>query len=802
MIHKGFSILVLCAMLVCGLHADESIYTITVPVGETNEFSEAQIAAVNSGDYDVLAKRGGGCLVGTNAISAFPGEIRIEEGAYWVQYNGELGTTDGATVVSNGAAIYVYTPAANLAENMLKFEYETFYFAGEGVNGEGAFCNRSPRDQYNFFNFANLFLTGDTLFTSRYRIDVRTSANVPSVWNLGGHKFSYRCVDVGGVRTFSTTWGVITNMADMVVNHASLDFSDGRWFPEPGHTITLTNQAQLKLSFRYPSRFEGPSGVWRSGLNMSGSTIYPEPNYRPFSDCRSGTNIFNFAGPIRLSGTVGVAGVGKGTPFTFGGPVSGTGKLNVISNRLQFASGNNTYAGQIVVTGNAVTNSGIRLYKGANMPPCGGQAITMSNAQLFLDENSTFSMGEIDFSGDGEIVGGLATGTVRSAMSRLVKTGEGTLVVDASLDVTGETRIEGGTLKLGVPKIGNPGLGEGSFIDYRSGETPSSYNFYYRQSWGSWNTANLDYCRHWRREGPAAAFSRAEWRYYKHVIYHGWVWNRSQENVHWSIAGSVGQYAHLFIDEVEVVSPHGQGINNGYVELTPGAHEIVIIMYAGFMRHDNEDKAFPGPTVGTYSNEWWPWRNSGLGYDPQGRVTAAASTAAAAKQNVLAYFQPFKDPGDGSLFTIDDKTPEQIDQTIYHPVFSNLVMAATSTLDLNSNTNFSVPRLTGVPSVTNGTLAIKGCWTLPAVDLNAGKSLVVSDGALVFGADATVDIDSLTTLNRRAFKEGVAIATAEKGVSGAPAVGSSFSRFWSVRKSGDGKSVILHYHPTFRIIVM
>ena len=62
-----------------------------------------------------------------------------------------------------------------------------------------------------------------------------------------------------------------------------------------------------------------------------------------------------------------------------------------------------------MVTGDAVTNSGIRLYKGANMPPCGGQAIAMSNAQLFLDENTIFNIGEVDFSGNGEIVGGLAT---------------------------------------------------------------------------------------------------------------------------------------------------------------------------------------------------------------------------------------------------------------------------------------------------------------------------------------------------------------------------------------------------------
>jgi len=776
--------------------ADGAIYQITVPAGETNEFTAAQIEAVNSGDYGVLAKRGGGCLVGTNAISAFPGEIRIEEGAYWIKYNGELGTKDGATVVSNGAAMYVNTP---LGENKLKFEYETFYFTGEGVSGEGAFCNRSPRDQYNFFNFANVSLTGDTLFTSKYRVDIRASNGTASVWNLGGHNFTFRCVD-SGVRTFSPTWGVITNMAAFTVDHANLYFDNGRWFPEPGHTVLLTNQAQMCLSMSFPQSYEGPSGVWRSGLDFStGSAIYTEPSSRPFSDCRSGTNIFNFAGPIRLSGTVYVTGGGYGTPFTFGGAVSGAGTLNVTKQRLQFASGENTYAGKIVVTGDAVSNSGIRLYKGANMPPCGGQAIAMSNAQLFLDENSTFNIGEVDFSGDGEIVGGLATGTVRSAMSKLVKTGDGTLVVDASLDVTGDALIEGGTLKLGLPKIGNPGLGEGSFIDYRSGETSSTYNFYYRQSATSWNTANLDYCRTWRREGPAALFSRAEWRYYKHVIYHGWVWNRSSDPVKWSIAGSAGEYSHLFIDGTEVVTPYGQNINNGCVTLDHGAHEITIIIYAGHMRNDNQDKSFPGPTIGAWT-EWWPWRNCGLGYDPQGRVTAAGSTAAEAKQNIRDYFQPFKDPGDGSLFTIDNKTPEQIDQTIYHPVFSNLVMASSATLDLNGNTRFSVPKLTGFPHVTNGTLKVAGRWVLPATELNGGGVMRV-DGALDFAEGALVSLDDMSQVVRRNFCNGQAIASATEGITGNPLFDSALAKNWRVLKSGDGKSLTLQYCGHFQVII-
>ena len=212
------------------------------------------------------------------------------------------------------------------------------------------------------------------------------------------------------------------------------------------------------------------------------------------------------------------------------------------------------------------------------------------------------------------------------------------------------------------------------------------------------------------------------------------------------------------------------------------------------MRNDDLDKAFPGPTIGTYGNEWWPWRNCGLGYDPQGRVTAAGSTAAEAKQNILDYFQPFKDPGDGSLFTIDDKTPDQIDQTIYHPVFSNLVMDSSSTLDLNGNTRFSVPKLTGFPHVTNGTLV------LPAAELNGGGVMRV-DGALDFAEGALVSLDDMSHVVRRNFCNGQAIASATEGITGNPSFDRSQSRHWHVKKSLDGRSLTLLYAGHFQVVI-
>ena len=217
------------------------------------------------------------------------------------------------------------------------------------------------------------------------------------------------------------------------------------------------------------------------------------------------------------------------------------------------------------------------------------------------------------------------------------------------------------------------------------------------------------------------------------------------------------------------------------------------------MRNDTQDKSFPGPTIGAYT-EWWPWRNCGLGYDPQGRVTVKGSTEKEAKQNILNYFQPFKDPGDGSLFTIDNKTPEQIDQTIYHPVFSNLVMASSATLDLNGNTRFSVPKLTGFPHVTNGTLKVSGKWTLPAAELNAGGVMRV-DGALDFADGALVSLDDMSQVVRRNFCNGQTIASATEGIAGNPSFDRSQSRHWHLKKSADGRSLTLLYAGHFQVVI-
>ena len=78
----------------------ENPYTVTVPEGTTNEFSEADLTALGSGTYDVLVKDGPGVLRGKRDIATFAGEIRITEGIWLVDVNGDggfFGTSAGAT---------------------------------------------------------------------------------------------------------------------------------------------------------------------------------------------------------------------------------------------------------------------------------------------------------------------------------------------------------------------------------------------------------------------------------------------------------------------------------------------------------------------------------------------------------------------------------------------------------------------------------------------------------------------------------------------------------------------------------
>ena len=785
-------------------------YTIDVPEGVVRPFAAAEVEAINSGAYTLVRKTGRGTLVATNEtteavataadrkapISAYAGDFDICEGVYLVHYNGAFGADGGCVAVTNQGAVHVMSKLGG--ENRLKWTNEKFVFAGEGPDGQGSLYNYSTcGDEYNLFGaYSTVSLADDTRWRSKHRVDLRYHATL----SLNGHRLLLDWYDTNGVRTFAlTTTPFKMGTGALELSRTAFHLSPaGTFEAEAGASLVISNKSRFVVENSLPL----VQDLKPIALTIDDATLCAEaagcPNVYAGN---TGTNANNFTGPVTLRNTATVEGIGTGSPWTFGGPVSGDGTLVVKKARLQFGARGNTYAGKIRVDGEDVANrsmTGVRFYEGTDVPPA--SEIELTNAQLYLAESDTFALPPLRVSGSAEFIGGLATNPVRrSTAVSLVKTGEGELLWDAALDVTGAAAVEGGVLRLAKPKLGNPGLGEGRGL-YQQPAPAGAWNWYYANGPTAWTSAHLNGCSTIRREGPAAAFSRAEWRYYVCPLYHGYVWNRTDKTVTWDLACVLGTHAKIYIDGNPVDGTTGKwdsgmtaqaGQKTAAVTLTPGPHEISIALIDAKTRSD-QTKAIPGPTIGWY-NEWWPWSDRGLAYDPNGTIGAECTDASKlTKDYIKAHFLPFRDPGDGSLFTIDDTPTAAVDQRGYHPFFADLEVKAGAAIDLNGN-DLAVGFVRGGGVVSNGTLTVKGGLTASA------ETLTVT-GGVVFAAGATVRIPE--GFPRRPKGTGArryVLLEVEGEISGLPSVDAEANPYWRVER--DGAFICLVYERGLAVIV-
>lgn len=804
--HSKFALAAAAGMLAGTILAET--YTIDVPEGETRPLSDADVETINSGTVTLVRKTGLGTLVATNAatevveaasarvspISTYEGDFDICEGVWLVHYNGAFGAAGGNVAVTNRGAVHVVSKLGG--ENRLKWTKEKFTFAGEGPDGQGSLWNDGAVDEYNLFgDYSTVTLVGDTLWRSKYRIDLRYYATL----SLNGHRLKLDWQDSTAIRIAALT----TSPLDMGTGTLELSRTEfrlapaGKFTAEAGAALVVSNKSRVIFENSLPNAQD----LKPIALTLDNGTICPE-----WTGCanvyagNTGTNANNFTGPVTLRNTATVEGIGKGSPWTFGGPVSGTGTLSVKKARLNFGACGNTYTGRIAVDGTGVADrsmTGLRFYEGTDVPPA--EKIELKNAQLYLAESDTFTLPELTVDGTAEFVGGLATNPVRrSRAASLVKAGDGELLYDAALDVTGRAVVEGGVLRLAKPKLGHPGLGEGRGIHNAAPYYQGTWNWYYANGATSWTALALGSCSTIRREGPAAAFSRAEWRYYVCPIYHGYVWNRTDADVTWDLACVLGTYAKIYIDGQPVDGTSGRwdggmtaqsSQKTAAVTLTPGAHEISIALIDGKTRSD-VTKAIPGPTIGWYT-EWWPWSDRGLAYDPDGTIGSDCTDAETlTKDYIKEHFVPFRDPGDGSLFTVDDTPTAAIDQRGYHPYFADLEIRAGAALDLNGN-DLAVGFVCGGGVVSNGTLTVRGGLTACA------ETLTVK-GPVVFEAGASVRIPEKFPRRPKGGRL-YTLLTSDEGVIGVPVVDATVNPNWRVES--DGKSVSLVYERGLVVVI-
>ena len=147
-----------------------------------------------------------------------------------------------------------------------------------------------------------------------------------------------------------------------------------------------------------------------------------------------------------------------------------------------------------------------------------------------------------------------------------------------------------------------------------------------------------------------------------------------------------------------------------------------------------------------------------------GRAVVAGIEKTVSNTNVLYVDSPVAVTGltsiaAGTLALADEpRTAAQL------PVFSNLVFAAETTLDMGGN-DLTVPNLTGFPTIANpGALTIAGTWTIDQADILAGKCLDLGDKSLTFADGAKIVIVNRTTSSQQSF----VIAQATGGIFGSP----------------------------------
>jgi hypothetical protein len=194
------------------------------------------------------------------------------------------------------------------------------------------------------------------------------------------------------------------------------------------------------------------------------------------------------------------------------------------------------------------------------------------------------------------------------------------------------------------------------------------------------------------------------------------------------------------------------------------------------------------------------WGYFGLGVDWQGRCETNS-----------AHYVKLLDPGDGSFLRPFPEEKPALDPVHYRPVFRGRgVFGSGAALDLGDavpHTPVVLPSLTGLPTVMNGTLAVKGSqWTVRARDLTAGVPLTVASGAAVSFADGMELVIDLEGLDEKELARAISgrtplIRVADGGqLSNRPTLRRP-GAFWRLEVSADGTAADLVYAPGFSVMV-
>ena len=805
------------AAMIATFSADATTYTITTTADDTYESPLAIDAATVSVDDGngavdmsfaeakatfsagaVFRKRGPGYLKGSPSMFTFTGEVRIEEGAYIAVTNQCLGPTAkdsaNAVVVSNGASLVFYTTAATCSTDTF-YVYNAITFEGPGYEGRGALSfDLGTACMKNAGIRGNWTLSGD----AEIGVYKSNMINAPcEYFYMNNHSLVFRQKDKAGVFCTPKRMRPGGNAAKVVFDGKDFECrcqeSNKDWWTGNGANEFVYTNGAHNLWYNFDAR-PAWTLVANDGttLSVSGTTKYPgdleissSSGYDQWGGLRINTDVFRVAGTADRRGA------------WFKGFVTGRGGIFATDLWLKLSCPTNSFLGSVAVGvgSHSSYGRGLALYANGAIPAtCPGVSIT--NATTYLGKAEDFALPNIDYvvSSGTHSISGLAT---RIETPLLRKTGAGTLDISTIPMTARILEVRGGTLKLNGAAIAKADVGRlySGVPGLWCGTSPDSA--------GSGSTDSIVYSNF-----VDSAFTMLGQRTYppwtqnRPTVWGGYIWNRSPTNETWSFAISVYAQGRVYIDgSALVANDNYSAVATANKVMTPGHHKFRFAVLP---------RTASTPGYKAVNNATYTWgANMGIAIDRSGRKS----------NNSADYFFPTNAAvsgtsgfavagGDGSLFTRDERDKSDFSEEELLAVsratsVGSLVLGGTATLDLGgsaADAPLHVADLTGGGTVANGSLHVNGTWQLDT-DGRTPVPLVVTGGALSFGADAMLDFDGDAV---RAGRSGSVIAMADSEISGnLPSVSAEMAgRGWRVCVDDADRRRLLLVHETGAILIV
>ena len=463
--------------------------TLTINQSVDTELNSAFLGSIN------VTKDGSGTLAlnyysVTGSSAGTTGVITINDGALVVSRNNHLGTTDGETIVGNGAELRIgsyLSIAENITNNgSVSFDLGTYSgsMSGSGYleKSETGTLTLSGTNTYSggtTVNAGTLVGTTDSLQGNisndgTVRFDQSTDGTYSSVMSGSGslEKAGSGTLTLGGMNTYSggttviagTLAGTTDNLQMAITNNGNVRFDQSTYGIYSGAMSGSgslekagTGTVELTYALDYSGSTTVNGGTLRMINSASGDGINPNANYTVNS---GGTLEFNKTGgsnpgTINLSGdgTFKSTGTGELVQTSAGSTVAlGSGALfHVESGIYRFgANGLGSWSSNL---------SDLQIDSGATFDGAGTPTVVDSlNGAGTLKTGGGITFGADN--GDGTFSGNIENSSYGSAKS-LTKAGTGTQILNGTTTHTGTTTVNGGTLSLGSGYNHNGG---GAFV--------------------------------------------------------------------------------------------------------------------------------------------------------------------------------------------------------------------------------------------------------------------------------------------------------------------------------------------------